>query len=170
MFFIHNLIFQYSTQMRLTKITFVFMCALSVSEVFPDSNIDLLKSNSLNDISDMKEEFLFIKNKIISPYNKKQFPYKSYLESLKFLSEKLDAKRKNIFSGLVGIDLKNEDVHFFDNLNKESILLYNIINGFRQIYHSYLSYGYFNNDYTFEQYASEMRKLLILERKLFLKK
>ena len=117
--------------MRLTKITFVFMCALSVSEVFPDSNIDLLKSNSLNDISDMKEEFLFIKNKIISPYNKKQFPYKSYLESLKFLSEKLDAKRKNIFSGLVGIDLKNEDVHFFDNLNKESILLYNIINGFK---------------------------------------
>ena len=143
------------------------MYALSLCKVHADPNIDVLKRNSLNDVSDIKKEFLSIKNKIISPFNKKLFPYESFLDSLKFLSENLDAQRKNIFSGLIGLDLNNEDIHFFDNLNKESILLYNIINGFRQIYHSYLIYDDSNNDYSFKQYALDMRKLLILEQKLF---
>ena len=72
-----------------------------------------------------------------------------------------------MFSSLIGLDLENEDIQFFDNLNKESVLLYNIINGYGEICHSYLNYGNSNKDYSFEQYALEMRKLLILKQKLF---
>ena len=156
--------------MKLTKTIFVFMCSLSFSQVYANSNIYILKSNSINDISDIKKEFLSIKNRITSPFNKKQFPNESFLDSLKFLSQKLDAQRKNMFSSLIGLDLENEDIQFFDNLNKESVLLYNIINGYGEICHSYLNYGNSNKDYSFEQYALEMRKLLILKQKLFKKK
>ena len=143
------------------------MCTLSFDKIHANSNIDELKSNSKNFILDIKREFLSIKNKISSPYNKKQFPCELFLDSLKFLSEKLDDRRKNMFSGLIGLDLRNEDIHFFDNLNKDSILLYNIINGFRGIYHRNLICGKSNRDYSFEKYTQDMRKLLVLEKKFF---
>ena len=153
--------------MKLTTTKYVVICILSINTIYANSNIDELKRSSNNYILALKNEFQSIKNKIISPYNKKQFHYESFLDSLHFLSEELDTKRKNIFSDLIGLDLTTKDIQFFDNLNKNSILLYNIINCFGRIYHSYLNYDNTNRDYSFEQYALEMKNLLDLEKKLF---
>ena len=89
------------------------------------------------------------------------------MDSLHFLSEKLYIQRKNMFSDLIELDLTSKDIQFFDNLNRDSILLYNIINCFGRIYYSYLNYDNTNRDYSFEQYALEMKNLLDLEKKLF---
>ena len=145
------------------------ICILFVDLVYANSDIDELKRSSKKNISGIKNEFILIKNKIISPYNKKQFPYESFLDSLYFLSEKLDTQRKNMFSDLRGLDLTSKDIQFFDNLNRDSILLYNIINRFGRIYHSYLSYDKTNKDYSFEQFTLEMKNLLVLEQ-IFFKK
>ena len=117
----------------------------------------------------MKTEFISIKKKIISPNNKKQFPYQIYLDSLNILSEKLNKQRENMFSDIIGLNLTIKDIQFFDNLNKDSILLFNIINGFRRIYHSYLSYDNANGEYSFEQYSLDIKNLLVIEKKLFFK-
>ena len=153
--------------MKLTTKIYVLICILSIDTIYANSDIDELKRKSNNYILAIKNDFLSIKNKIISPYNKKQFPYESFLDSLHFLSEKLDTQRKNIFYNLTVLDLTIEDIQFFDNLNKNSILLYNIINGFGRIYHSYLSYNKINRDYSFEKFTLEMKNLLVLEEKLF---
>ena len=155
--------------MKLTTTIYVVICILAIDAIYANSDINELKSNSNYYISTIKNEFLSIKNKIISPYNKKQFPYESFLDSLYFLSEKLDTQRKNMFSDLRGLDLTSKDIQFFDNLNRDSILLYNIINRFGSIYHSYLNYDNIYRGYSFEQYALEMRNLLVLEKKLFFK-
>ena len=155
--------------MKLTITIYVSICILSVDLIYANSDIDELKRNSNNYISAIKNEFLSIKKKIISPYNKKQFHYESYIDSLHFLSEKLDIHRKNIFSDLIVLDLTKKDIQFFDNLNRQSILLYNIINGFGRIYQSYLNYDNTNRNYSFEQYALEMSNLLVLEQKLLFK-
>ena len=153
--------------MKLTSSLYVVICILSIDKIYSNSNIDELKRNSNNYISAIKNEFLLIRDKIISPYNKKQFHYESFMDSLHFLSEKLDTQRGNMFSDLIGLDLNAKDIQFFDNLNRESILLYNIINGFGRIYNSYLNKDKTNKDYPFEQYTLEMRNLLVLEQKLF---
>ena len=155
--------------MKLTTKLYLVICILSIDTIYSNSNIDELKRNSNNYITVIKNEFLSIKSKIISPYNKKQFHYESFMDSLHFLSEKLDKHRKNMFSDLIGLDLTAKDIQFFDNMNRESILLYNIINGFGRIYHSYLNYGNTNGDYSFEQYALDVRSLLVLEQKLLSK-
>ena len=152
--------------MKLTTTLYVIICFLSIDTIYSNSNIDELKRNSNNYISAIKNEFLSIKNKIISPYNKKQFHYESFLDSLHFLSAKLYIHRKNMFSDLTELDLTIKDIQFFDNLNRESILLYNIINGFGRIYHSCLSADNTSRYYSFEQYALEMRTLMVLEQKL----
>ena len=153
--------------MKLTITIYVSICILSVDLIYANSDIDELKRNSNNYISAIKNEFLLIRDKIISPYNKKQFHYESFMDSLHFLSEKLDTQRENMFSDLIGLDLTAKDIQFFDNLNRKSILLYNIINGFGRIYNSYLNKDKTNKDYPFEQYTLEMRNLLVLEQKLF---
>ena len=155
--------------MKLTTSIYIVICILAIDAIYANSDIDKLKSNSNNYLSTIKNEFLSIKNKIISPYNKKQFPYESFLDSLHFLSEKLDKQRKNMFSDLRGLDLTSKDIQFFDNLNRDSILLYNIINRFGRIYHSYLSYDKTNKDYSFEQITLEMKNFLVLEQ-IFFKK
>ena len=155
--------------MKLTTKLYIVICILSIDRIYSNSNINELKRNSNNYISDLKNEFLSIKNKIISPYNKKQFHYESFIDSLRFLSEKLETQRKNMFSDLIGLNLNSKDIQFFDNLNRESILLHNIINGFGRIYNSYLNKDKTNKDYPFEQYTLEMRNLLVLEQKLFFK-
>ena len=153
--------------MKLTTTLYVVICIISIDKIYA-TNIDELKRSSDKYISALKNEFLSIKNKIISPYNKKQLHYESSLCSLHFLSEKLHIQRKNMFSDLVGLDLTTKDIQFFDNLNRESILLYNIINSFGRIYYYiYLNYNNTNRDYSFEKYALEMRNLLVLEQKLF---
>tara|TARA_B100001029_G_C14884721_1_gene351992 strand:- start:99 stop:566 length:468 start_codon:yes stop_codon:yes gene_type:complete len=155
--------------MKLTTILYFLICIIFVDLIYADSDIDELKRNSNNYISAIKNEFISVRNKIISPYNKKQFHYESFMDSLHFLSEKLYIQRKNMFSDLIGLDLTTKDIQFFDNLNSESILLYNIINGFGRIYQSYLNYDSANRDYSFKQYALDMRDLLVLEQKLFFK-
>ena len=156
--------------MKLTTTIYVVICILAIDAIYANSDINELKSSSNYYISTIKNEFLSIKNKIISPYNKKQFPYESFLDSLHLLSEKLDVQRKNMFSDLIGLDLTSKDIQFFDNLNRDSILLYNIINRFGSIYHSYLSYDKTNKDYSFEQFTLEMKKLLDLEQIFFSRK
>ena len=153
--------------MKLTTTLYIVICIFSIDKIYSNSNIDELKRSSNNYISDLKNEFLSIKNKIISPYNKKQFHYESFIDSLRFLSEKLETQRKNMFSDLIELDLTTKDIQFFDNLNRESILLHNIINGFGRIYNSYLSSYYTNRDYSFERYTLEIKNLLLLEQKLF---
>ena len=155
--------------MTLTTKLYIVICILSIDRIYSNSNINELKRNSNNYISAIKNEFLLIRDKIISPYNKKQFHYESFMDSLHFLAEKLDIHRKNIFSDLIALDLTKNDIKFFDNLNRESILLYNIINSFGRIYHSYLSSDNTNRYYSFEQYALDMRNLLVLEQKLLFK-
>ena len=153
--------------MKLTTTIYVAICILFIDPIYANSDIDELKKSSNNYLAGLKNEFLSIKNKIISPYNKKQFHYESFLDSLHFLSEELDTKRKNIFSNLIGLDLTTKDIQFFDNLNKNSILLYNIINCFGRIYYSYLNYDNSKRDYSFEKYTLEMGSFLVLEKKLF---
>ena len=168
MFFLRNSIIHLSSHMKLTILIYVSICILPVNLIYANSSdIDELKSNSNNYMSAIKNEFLLVKNKIISPYNKKQYHYESFLDSLHFLSAKLDAQRKNMFSDLIGLDLTMKDIQFFDNLNRESILLFNIINGFGRIYYRYLNYDNTNTDYSFEQYTLEMKNLLVLEQNLF---
>tara|TARA_B100000131_G_C17795016_1_gene482978 strand:+ start:125 stop:598 length:474 start_codon:yes stop_codon:yes gene_type:complete len=152
--------------MKLITAIYFVVCILYIDTVYANSDIDDLKMSSKNYISAIKNDFLSIKSKIISPYNKKQFHYQSFMDSLCFLSEKLDTYKKNMFSDLIELDLTTKDIQFFDDLNRESILLYNIINGFGRIYHSYLNFDNTNRDYSFEQYALEMKKLLVLEHKL----
>ena len=153
--------------MKLTTSIYIVICILAIDAIYANSDINELKSSSNYYISTIKNEFLSIKNKIISPYNKKQFPYESFLDSLHFLSENLDKRRKNMFSDLIELDLTSKDIQFFDNLNRDSILLYNIINSFGRIYHSYLSYDRINRDYSFQKFTLDMKRLLILEQKLF---
>ena len=155
--------------MKLKTTLHVLICIISADLIYADSDIDELKRNSNNYISAIKNEFLSVRNKIISPYNKKKFHFESFMDSLHFLSEKLYIQRKNMFSDLIGLDLTTKDIQFFDNLNSESILLYNIINGFGRIYQSYLNYIISNKVYSFKQYALDMKNLLVLEQKLFFK-
>ncbi len=63
---------------------------LSSDTTYFISDIDDMKRKSINYISVAKKEFLSIKNKMISPYNKEQFSYETYLDSLCFLSKELD--------------------------------------------------------------------------------
>ena len=155
--------------MKLTTIIYIVICSSILNPIYARSDIDELKRSSYNYISVIKNEFLSIKKKITSPYNKKQFHYESFMNSLHTLSEKLDTHRKNMFSDLIVLDVTRQDIQFFDNLNKESILLFNIINSFGRIYHSYLNYDNTNRNYSFEQYALGMRHLLALEQKLLFK-
>ena len=169
MWFFRNLILHCSSKMKLTTTLYILICIISVDLIYAESSIDELKRSSNNCISAIKNEFLSIKNKIFSPYNKKQFHFESFIDSLHFLSERLDIQRKNMFSDLIGLDITAKDIQFFDNLNSESILLYNIINGFGRIYQSYLNYNISNKVYSFKQYALDMKNLLVLEQKLFFK-
>ena len=153
--------------MKLTTTIYVVIYILAIDAIYANSDINELKSSSNYYISTIKNEFLSIKNKIFSPYNKKQFQFESFIDSLHFLSERLDIQRKNMFSDLIGLDITTKDIQFFDNLNSESILLYNIINGFGRIFQSYLNYDSTNRVYSFEQYALEMRNLMVLEQRLF---
>ena len=144
------------------------ICILFVDLVYANSDIDELKRSSKKNISGIKNEFILIKNKIISPYNKKQFSHESLLDSLHFLSKRLDTIRRHMFSYLRALDLNSNDIQFFDKLNGDSILLYNIINGFGRIYYRYLSYDKINRGYSLEQFNLDIKKLIVLEKKLFL--
>ncbi len=154
--------------MKFKTIIYTMICILSFDANCSNSQIDKFKKISIDNIAGTKKKFLSIKKKIISPYNKIHFPYESYLDSLHFLSEKLDKQRKRMFSDLIEFDLKNKDIQFFNNLNKEMILLYNVIAGFQRIYHSYLIKGNSYRNYSFEKYTLDMRNFLAMEEKLFL--
>ena len=153
--------------MKLKTTLHVLICMISADLIYADSDIDELKKDSNNFISVIKNEFLSVKNKIISPYNKNKIPYEFFSDSLHFLSEKLDIHRKIMFSDLIELDLTRKDIQFFENLNRDLILLYNIINDFGRIYHNYLSCDNIISDYSFKKYTLEMKALLALEQKLF---
>ena len=153
--------------MKLKITIYIVIWILFLNKIYANSDINELKKSSVNRISEVQKKFLSIKNKIISPYNKKQFPYESYLDSLYFLSEKLDKRRKNMFSELKRLDLSINDIQFFDNLNRDSILMYNIINGFARSYNCYLSSNNIDRVCSFETYNFETKKLLALEKIYF---
>ena len=153
--------------MKLTKSLCIIICILCIDTNYANSDIDELKESANNHISAIKTHFISIKNQINSPYNKKQFPYEFFLDSLNILSEKLGQVRENMYSDLIGLDLTSRDIQFFENLNRESILLFNIIIGFREIYYRLLSNDNASRGYSFAQYTLEMKNLLALEQKLF---
>tara|TARA_Y100001970_G_C13877996_1_gene672396 strand:- start:243 stop:779 length:537 start_codon:yes stop_codon:yes gene_type:complete len=156
--------------MKLTKSLFIIICTLCIDTNYASSGIDELKESANDRISAIKTHYFLFKNKIISPYNKKQFPYEIFLDSLYTLSERLGKHRENMYFDLIGLDLTDRDIQFFENLNRESILLFNIIIGFRDIYCRYLSNDNASRRYSFAEYTLEMKNLLVLEQKLFSKK
>tara|TARA_Y100000768_G_C23954735_1_gene672150 strand:+ start:147 stop:518 length:372 start_codon:yes stop_codon:yes gene_type:complete len=117
-----------------------------------------------NDIIRARDEYLSIKNNIISPYINESISYNYYLDSLKILSTQLEVNRKELFFLIKEIDLSYNDILIIDDLNNNSILLYNIINGFGKVYNSYLFNV--NISYPFDKYSADIEALLELEKNI----
>ena len=68
------------------------------------------------------------------------------------------------FSLIKDINLSYDDIYLIDELNDNAILLHNIINGFGEIYHSYLLR--MNSSFSFQQYIDGMEVQFQLEQNL----
>ena len=75
-----------------------------------------------------------------------------------------EINRQKLFISIRDIDLLDDDIYFINELNNSSILLFNIINGFGRIYHTYLIHM-ISSEYSLEQYSLDMENLLRLEKK-----
>tara|TARA_B100000579_G_C22580330_1_gene733188 strand:- start:3 stop:380 length:378 start_codon:yes stop_codon:yes gene_type:complete len=117
-----------------------------------------------NDIIRARNNYLSIKNSVLSPYNNVSVCYNSYLDSLKILSTQLEINRKELFFLIKEIELSYNDICLIDEMNNNSILLYNIINDFGKIYSSYLFN--INVSYPFYKYSSNVEALLKLEKNI----
>ena len=134
------------------------------------ANIDIneIKDNMYYEIVNTKKNYLSIKNNFRSPYIKNTTNYSlysNYLDSLRFLAENLELNRQKLFLSVRDIDLSDDDIYFINELNNSSVLLFNIINGFGRIYHTYLI-SMISSEYSLEQYSLDMRNLLRLEKNI----
>ena len=148
---------------------FLYLCILyfliNISLVQGDNGINEIKNNMHNDIIEARNKYLSIKNSVLSPYNKASLSYNYYIDSLKILSTHLEMNRKEVFSLINEIELSYDDIYIIDELNNNSILLYNIINGFGKVYNSYL-YNV-NISYPFDKYSADIEALSKLEKSFF---
>ena len=134
------------------------------------ANIDIneIKDNMYYEIVNTKKKYLSIKNNFRSPYinNTTNYSlYSNYLDSLRFLAGNLEINRQKLFLSIRDIDLSDDDIYFINELNNSSILLFNIINGFGRIYHTYLI-NMISSEYSLEQYSLDMEILLRLEKNI----
>ena len=132
-----------------------------------DIDINEIKDNMYYEIVNAKKKYQSIKNNFRSPYinNINNYSlYTNYLDSLRILAENLEINRQKLFISIRDIDLLDDDIYFINELNNSSILLFNIINGFGRIYHTYLIHM-ISSEYSLEQYSLDMENLLRLEKK-----
>ena len=146
----------------------LYLCLIcylvNISSIHGNNDINKIKNNMYNDIIRVRNNYLSIKNSVLSPYNNVSVCYNSYLDSLKILSTQLEINRKELFFLIKEIDLSYNDILIIDDLNNNSILLYNIINGFGKVYNSYLFNV--NISYPFDKYSADIEALLELEKNI----
>ena len=152
------------------KYSYLFLMLLIIWAKPLQANIDIneIKDNMYYEIVNTKKNYLSIKNNFRSPYIKNTTNYSlysNYLDSLRFLSENLELNRQKLFLSVRDIDLSDDDIYFINELNNSSVLLFNIINGFGRIYHTYLI-SMISSEYSLEQYSLDMRNLLRLEKNI----
>ena len=129
-----------------------------------NGDINKIKNNMFNNIIRARDNYLTIKNSVLSPYNNVDISYNYYIDSLKTLSMQLEENRRELFSLTKKIELSHDDICSIDELNNNSILLYNIINGFGKAYSSYLFN--FNVSYSFDKYSADIEELIKLEKNI----
>ncbi len=147
---------------------FLYLCLIyfliNISLVQGNNGINKIKNNMYNNIIEARNKYLSIKNSVLSPYNNASVSYNYYLDSLKILSTQLEINRKEVFFLIKEIELSYDDILTIDELNNNSILLYNIINGFGKVYNSY--FFNFNISYPFDKYSADIEALLKLEKSI----
>jgi len=137
---------------------------ISVNSLQANIDINDIKDDMYHEIVDVRNKYLTIKNNLLSPFNKANLSYDYCLDSLKFLSERLEIKRQAMFTLIKDIDLAYDDICLIDELNSNSILLHNIINSFGGVYHSYLFL--INPSFSFDEYIAGMEALFQLEKNI----
>ena len=152
------------------KYSYLYLMLLIIWAKPLQANIDIneIKDNMYYEIVNTKKKYLSIKNNFRSPYinNTNNYSlYTNYLDSLRFLAGNLEINRQKLFLSIRDIDLSDDDIYFINELNNSSILLFNIINGFGRIYHTYLI-SMISSEYSLEQYSLDMRSLLRLEKNI----
>ena len=149
--------------MRITYLNWLYFL-ISINSLQADININEIKNDMYNDIIDIRNKYLTIKNELLSPFNKANLSYDYCLDSLKFLSVHLEIKRRGMFLLIKDIDLSYDDICKIDDLNNNSILLHNIINSFGAVYHSYSLD--INQSLSFYEYTCRMESLSHLEKNI----
>ena len=150
------------------KFYYIYLPLLSINLIPLQANVELdeIKNNMYYEIIDVKKKYLSIKKKVFSPYKNQNFSDINYLDSLMFLSERLEENRHELFSSILDIDLSDDDIYFIDKLNNNSMILFYIINEFSRIYDRY-SINMTNSTYSsFKEYSFDMKKMLCLERNM----
>ena len=137
---------------------------ISVNSLHANIDINEIKNDMYHEIIDIRNKYLTIKNELLSPFNKVNLSYDYCLDSLKFLSVHLEIKRRGMFLLIKDMDLSSYDLCKIDDLNNNSILLYNIINSFGAVYHSYLLD--INQSLSFYEYTCGMESLSHLEKNI----
>ena len=152
------------------KYSYLYLMLLIIWAKPLQANIDIneIKDNMYYEIVNTKNKYLSIKNNFRSPYIKNTTNYSlysNYLDSLRFLAGNLEINRQKLFLSIRDIDLSDDDIYFINELNNSSVLLFNIINGFGRIYHTYLI-SMISSEYSLEQYSFDMESLLRLEKNI----
>ena len=149
--------------MKILYLHFLYFL-ISVNSLKANIDINEIKNDMYHEIVDIRNKYLTIKNELLSPFNKANLSYDYCLDSLKFLSVHLEIKRRGMFLLIKDIDLSYDDLCKIDDLNNNSILLYNIINSFGAVYHSYLLD--INQSLSFYEYTCGMESLSHLEKNI----
>ena len=149
--------------MKILYLHFLYFL-ISVNSLKANIDINEIKNDMYNEIVEIRNKYINIKNEILSPFNKANLSYDYYLDSLKFLSANLEIKRQGMFLLIKDMDLSYDDICLIDELNNNSILLYNIINSFGSVYHSYLFH--FDPSLSFYEYTCGMESLSRLEKSI----
>ena len=85
--------------MKILHLHFLYFL-ISVNSVKANIDINEIKNDMHHEIVEIRNKYLTIKNELLSPFNKANLSYDYCLDSLKFLSERLEIKRQDILSKL----------------------------------------------------------------------
>ena len=105
------------------KFYYIYLPLLSINLIPLQANVELdeIKNNMYYEIIDVKKKYLSIKKKVFSPYKNQNFSDINYLDSLMFLSDRLEENRHELFSSILDIDLSDDDIYFIVKLNNNFI-------------------------------------------------
>ena len=111
------------------KFYYIYLPLLIINLIPLQANVELdeIKNNMYYEIIDVKKKYLSIKKKVFSPYKNQNFSDINYLDSLMFLSDRLEENRHELFSSILDIDLSDDDIYFIVKLNNNSMILFYII-------------------------------------------